>query len=77
MQIELKLLLSYREHLPKGHGSGKLELPPGSTIGQVLARLQIPLSEPKIILLNGRQAETNQVLNDGDLLIVFPPLEGG
>lgn len=61
-------------HLGNG---GELEIPAGSTPDFVLTHLNAPRDTPKIVLVNGRHAALSQVLQDGDLLVFYPLLEGG
>ena len=64
----------FTAHLENG---GELEIPPGSTVDFVLTHLDVPRDTPKIVLVNGRHAALSQVLQAGDLLVFYPPLEGG
>jgi sulfur carrier protein len=50
----------------------------GSTrVQDILSRLKIPEGIPKIILVNGVHGKKEQVLKEGDVLSVFPPVAGG
>ena len=46
-------------------------------IEDVMSNLKIPEEMPKIILVNGIHGKKDQVLKDGDVLSVFPPVAGG
>ena len=37
----------------------------------------IPLEETKIILVNGRHSELNNLLHDNDRIAIFPAIAGG
>jgi len=79
MKVEVKLFATLAAYLPIG-GEGPstiVEVPQGSTVGQVTHRLGIPDEMPRITLLNGRDADPAEPLHDGDALAVFPPLAGG
>ena len=52
-------------------------MPEGATVAQVLKILNIPENETKILLINGRNADKERVLNDGDVFHVFPLMAGG
>jgi sulfur carrier protein ThiS len=54
-----------------------LRIEKGSTIRAVLSFLGIPVSETKIILVNGRPKEIDDVLANSDRLAIFPPVAGG
>ena len=66
-------LRSYTDHLL----GGELEVDARSTVSDVLEQLGVPSQEPKIVLVNGRYAEPDRVLQADDLVVFFPPLEGG
>jgi molybdopterin synthase sulfur carrier subunit len=79
MKVEIKLFANFQEYLPAGSGkySCFLELEGGTTIGQTLARLNVPESMPMITLVNGIHRDLEEPLHDGDVLSVFPPVAGG
>lgn len=77
MRVEVRLLLSFEEKTPHGSTPFDLELPPGSTVAQALKSLSIPVSAPKVIIVNGRVANPDRELIEGDQITVFPPVEGG
>ncbi len=79
MRVVVKLFANFREYLPAGSEkySCTLDLEEGTTIGQVLERLKIPASMPLIPLVNGIHGKTEDPLQPGDVLSVFPPVAGG
>ena len=79
MEIEVKLFATLRDYLPKGSDrfSCKLKIDGKTRIEDVLLKLKIPEEIPKIILLNGVHAKKDQILKDGDVLSIFPPVAGG
>jgi molybdopterin synthase sulfur carrier subunit len=80
MQITIRLLASYRRLLPEGHDAeaGYLhEVPLGAQVGDVLADLPIPPNDAYTLLVNGRHAKRTQVLQPGDVLVIFPAVGGG
>jgi len=53
-------------------------LPPGSTLADVLDRLVLPHRDDAVLLvINGRQADAEQILRDGDEVHLIPALSGG
>jgi rubredoxin/sulfur carrier protein ThiS len=48
------------------------ELPEGATIHDLIEKLSLPLEAIKIIFLNGREAETDAVLRNGDQVALSP-----
>jgi gallate decarboxylase subunit D len=78
MRIEVKLLASLRFRAGDADdGLCRLDVPAGSTAGDVLANLAISDDPPVIILVNGTQQQPGAELHDGDALVVFPPIAGG
>ena len=77
MKVEVRLFAMLAAHLPAGGPSAIIEVPQGSTVGQLTRRLGIPDEMPRIALVNGRDADPEQPLHEGDALSVFPPLAGG
>lgn len=62
--------------LPPG---GALELSAGATVAEVLQRLEVPEDRRSHLVLfrNGRPARLNTPLEDGDTLVILPPMTGG
>ena len=79
MKVEVCLFATLAGYLPPG-GSGDsvtLEVPEGATVGQVIGALEIPGDLECLRVVNGNDASVDHVLNDGDVLTLFPPLAGG
>lgn len=78
MRVELALFASLRRYVPEGEAGHErtMDLPDGTTVGQVIAMLGLP-DEPRVVFVNGRHAPEDQELHDGDRLAVFPPVAGG
>jgi molybdopterin converting factor small subunit len=56
----------------------ELDLLPGSTVADVMARLEVTLSPDALLLLvNGRHAEPETVLHAADDVHLIPALSGG
>ncbi len=51
--------------------------PPQTQISEIIDELQIPDSEISMIMLNGRHADPEEQLRDGDSLALFPLVAGG
>ncbi len=79
MTIELRLYASLTRYLPAARegNSCVLQIDPGTTIENLLQKLEIPPENPRVIFLNGVHAKGDEVLKDGDRLGVFPPVAGG
>ena len=78
MNVRLRLFTVFQKYIPDGkQGRVILCCRDGERIGELLDRLGLPQDVPKIILVNGTQKSLDDVLHDGDLLDVFPPIAGG
>jgi len=51
--------------------------PPGTTVREVIADLQLPEHLLGIVVINDVHAGTEDILRDGDILALYPLLEGG
>jgi molybdopterin converting factor small subunit len=54
-----------------------LDLPQGARISDLIARLKIPRKEVSLLMRNDEQASEDEVLADGDVVGIFPPISGG
>ena len=54
-----------------------LEYPDGCSAQKVIDDLQIPAKLLGIILINGTHAKADDILHEGDTLMLLPLLEGG
>lgn len=77
MDISVKLLVGLKKHSPTGEPQFDLRVAEDVSVEEVLQKLGIPRRPVKVILVNGRQAQPKRKLKEHDLLVVFPPLEGG
>lgn len=75
----MSLFATLAVHLPTPNtgNSVLLEVPDGTTVGEVLQSLAIPPDVECLRVVNGKDAEPEQPLNEGDILSIFPPLAGG
>jgi sulfur carrier protein ThiS len=56
----------------------EVTLPAGSTLADLLVRLQVePHQDSILLVINGRQAQATQGLADGDEVHLMPALSGG
>jgi|Deesub1362A_J573_1020465.scaffolds.fasta_scaffold00036_148 molybdopterin converting factor small subunit len=54
-----------------------VELKYGVKVEDLLNILKIPRDEAHLILVNGKKAEIEHTLHDGDEVAMFPPVAGG
>jgi molybdopterin synthase sulfur carrier subunit len=74
--VTVKLFANLREY---GPSKSVVDLPEGSTVKSLFKKFNVPKKEGKLIsLINGQPCYENDcVLNDGDLVAIFPPIGGG
>ena len=79
INIQVKLFAALRQRYPHlGVGEPMtVELPEDATTGQLLAHLQIPDEQVKIVFVNHVICGRDHPLKDGDEVGVFPPVGGG
>jgi sulfur carrier protein ThiS len=54
-----------------------VELAQGTTIGQLITRLELPSAEVKIVFVNGIVQDRDYTLTDGDEVGIFSTVGGG
>ncbi len=74
MVVEVRLFASFREGRFK---EKELELPEGSSLADLLARLDIAPKDAKITIVNGTAVSADLKLAEKDVVAIFPPIAGG
>jgi len=79
MQVEIALYATLSKYLPPGAEQRKAVIAArdGATAREIMLQLDIPQEYPNVLLVNGKQANSDTVLKDGETLAIFPPLAGG
>ncbi len=83
MKVEIKLFASLRAKMGNGTGKGQMELEEGTSLWDVITKLEIPPELAHMTLVNGQHCPAEQewreqkLLQEGDVVSVFPPLAGG
>ena len=79
INVEVRLYATLRKYTPKAKQSGvfKVSLRQGVTLQGLYDRLNIPLDDVKIVMVNGRAQHHGFTLSDGDRIALFPPVAGG
>ena len=75
MFITLKCFATLRQYQPEE--AEHLELPPGTSIEDLLQRLGIDSREVKLIFVNNKSASRTTLLEEGDTVGLFPAVGGG
>lgn len=79
MALQIFINATLREYVPgyNPHQGLSLEIQPGSSVAQVIARLGLPAKEVTLIMVDGRRQEADFILQGGERLGLFPPIGGG
>ncbi|MBM3242397.1 MoaD/ThiS family protein [Candidatus Poribacteria bacterium] len=78
MKIRLELIgYLAKSGLPNGYKAGELDVADGTTMGQLLALLQISKEMQMLIAVNGRVPDESCILHAGDIVQFAPPIAGG
>jgi molybdopterin converting factor small subunit len=79
LRINVKLFGIFRQNLPSNteKPSFWLEMKTGAKIEDVFALLGIPSDYPSVIVCNHRIAMKKDVLKNGAVVAIFPPVDGG
>ncbi|MCG3224664.1 MAG: MoaD/ThiS family protein [Candidatus Heimdallarchaeota archaeon] len=79
MKINLKLYATLRKYLPNTEiGEAVIiEVKQGSTIKDIIDKFTIKEELAKIIFVNGIHETLDYILQENDLLVIFPPIGGG
>jgi sulfur carrier protein ThiS len=83
MRITVKLFASLSVHLPAGasQNQANIEVPEGSSPSAVIRQLNVPPEQCHLVLVNGTYIQldrrSSHLLNEGDVLAIWPPVAGG
>ncbi len=88
MQVYVKLFATLTRNVPEtllarypqGIRAGtplEVELPADSTLADLVAHLDLPPEEIKVLFVNGRAREPDHRLEPKDEVGIFPPVGGG
>ena len=74
MEIEVRLFATFRQGREKIQ---KIKIRENTPILDILNIIDIKEEEVAIMLLNGRDATSDRIVQDGDVVSLFPPVGGG
>ena len=79
MPILVKLSTTLRDYIPNYQSKLGIEVPfTGALTAQALAEsLALPLDEIHVVMINGKHAEMDAIVQDGDRVAYFPAVGGG
>jgi len=74
MKITIKLFATLRDF---GPDIQEMSVSENSTIEKVVKSLNLPEEIPLLTIVNGVHTDSKEVLKEGDVLALFPPVGGG
>jgi sulfur carrier protein ThiS len=79
MQVNVKLIATYREYLPPGTLGNltTVDVSPGASVTDVLIPFGIPLDDSSVIVLNGLTVDLKTLVSEGDTISAFSAIAGG
>ncbi|MDR7544587.1 MAG: molybdopterin-binding protein [Armatimonadota bacterium] len=77
MIVAVRLYATLREMVPGGRAALQIEVPDGTTVGELVARLGIPAGTVRKVFVAGIARDDSHVLRPGDEVGIFPPIAGG
>jgi sulfur carrier protein ThiS len=78
VNISVHLHTILQRQTPEGPvGRVDVCLPEGSTVADLLEHLEVALEPDALLVVNGRMAELQQTLQEGDQVNLMPAISGG
>lgn len=79
MKVAVLCFGAFKDYLPEGSegNRGSVEVPAGSTVGDVVDSLGAPRALVFGVLLDGLQAPLDSEIHDGAEITLMPPYSGG
>jgi len=78
MSVKVKLFSTLREHREDKDciKECSFDLSDGNTVEAAAKKLDVKTEDIKIVLINGRDAELDSEIKEGDVVALFPPTGG-
>ena len=79
MRVRVKLIATYRAHLPPGTLGNitEVDVAPGTTVREILTPFNIPLDDSSVIVVNGFTVPLDSTVSEGDMVAAFSAIAGG
>jgi sulfur carrier protein ThiS len=83
VDVPVKLFGGLRHYLPAGSGfnSCVIQVEDGTTLDGLLDKVPVPRDKPYMVMLNDTKISEEQfgdtLINEGDDLVLLPPIKGG
>jgi sulfur-carrier protein len=77
VNVTVRLYATLRDLVPGGTGALELDLPDGTTVAELIARLALPPGIVRKVFVGGVARDISYALRPGDEVGMFPPIAGG
>ena len=77
MHVHIRLFGDLRRFLRETNGRLTLEVTEGTTVRDLLKKVQVPETEVGLVSVNAKLAPVETALRDGDAVDAFSPIGGG
>ncbi|HWR09785.1 MoaD/ThiS family protein [Sporomusa sp.] len=78
MVVEVRLYATLRRYAPSSpYGVITVDVPAGSSVLDLVKKIEINPTEIHLIMVNGIGCEFDQIVSNGDRVGLFPPVGGG
>ena len=78
LKIKIRLFATLRHYAPNGEGSEFEIIHQGNLkVSNLYKLLEIPNTIDAVILLNGRHADSETIMSNGDEIVLYPTIAGG
>jgi molybdopterin converting factor small subunit len=77
MKVKVELQAYLEQYSPNGNDLFDYEVPDGSRVTDLVAKLGIPTDLASMIIVGDHNADPSYALKDGDRVTLVPPIAGG
>jgi molybdopterin synthase sulfur carrier subunit len=77
MEVYVKAYADIGNRINLESGQGVVDLPQASTLNDLIKTIDLPENVARVVLVNGKAADNDMLLNGNDKVTLFPPVEGG
>lgn len=77
MRVKVELQGHLQQYAKDGGNYVEIEIKDGATVGELISQLGVPEESTWNAALDGKLVYNNDLLSDGAVLLLFPPLAGG
>jgi molybdopterin converting factor small subunit len=77
MRVTVELQGHLQQYVKDGSNAVEVDIKDGATVGELISQLGVPDEATWNAALDGKLVYNDDLLSDGAVLLLFPPLAGG